>query len=481
MIKHFRVISFIWIFLLGTYHLSSQTALTDLVAVEQTGNLVASTHTQNGWNRSGFATEQTIEGNGYVEWVASTSNKHIMVGLSAINPNPHFNSIDYAIYMVSNGTLRIYESGVLKGSFGAYAIGDRFKVERNGTTITYFRNQELLYTSILPAGLPLMGDAALHTVGSSLQDLVLVDVDSTPLEPGISIKDEVEVIQVGNGIFSTQAANGWGTAGFATQDSFSNDGYIEWEVVTNRKHVMGGLSSNNPSAHFNTIDYAIYIVSGSAVRVYESGKFIGNFGTYTIGDKFKVERKGILVSYSKNGEVFYTSSVPSIGSLLGDFAFWHTENIVYNLTLVDNGDSSAGGSLWSQEGDSDNIFYENGKVAIGVQSVPEGYLLAVDGKIRTREVRVDIDVWPDYVFQRDYELPSLESVQKFIAINGHLKDIPSAELIEKEGIAIGDMNKKLLEKIEELTLYLIEQNSRIKSLEQQRGALLERLEKLESN
>ena len=94
-------------------------------------------------------------------------------------------------------------------------------------------------------------------------------------------------------------------------------------------------------------------------------------------------------------------------------------------------------------------------------------LLTLDnsGLLRARHIKVDLDVWPDYVFEKDYQLMPLIKVENYILKKGHLPNIPSAEVIEKEGLDLGEMNKLLLEKIEELTLYLIEQEKRITKLE----------------
>jgi hypothetical protein len=99
-------------------------------------------------------------------------------------------------------------------------------------------------------------------------------------------------------------------------------------------------------------------------------------------------------------------------------------------------------------------------------------LAKFDGKIYAKEVEVKANVWADYVFKKDYPLKSLDEVEKHIAEKGHLPNIPSAEEVLKNGINVAEMNTKLLEKIEELTLYSIEQN---KSLKQQS----EKIQKLE--
>ncbi|MEZ0184401.1 hypothetical protein AB9T89_19315 [Flavobacterium oncorhynchi] len=84
--------------------------------------------------------------------------------------------------------------------------------------------------------------------------------------------------------------------------------------------------------------------------------------------------------------------------------------------------------------------------------------LDVNGTIHSKEVKVDIIGWSDFVFKKEYNLPTLEQVEKHIAEKGHLENIPSEEEVLKNGINLGEMNAKLLQKIEELTLYMIEAN-----------------------
>ena len=96
----------------------------------------------------------------------------------------------------------------------------------------------------------------------------------------------------------------------------------------------------------------------------------------------------------------------------------------------------------------------NGDVGIGTRT-PDSKL-AVNGNIHAKEVKVDLIGWPDYVFQKGYDLPTLEEVEKYITEKGHLINIPSATEVEKNGVQLGEMNKLLLQKIEELTLYIIE-------------------------
>ncbi len=107
----------------------------------------------------------------------------------------------------------------------------------------------------------------------------------------------------------------------------------------------------------------------------------------------------------------------------------------------------------------------NGSVCIGTTSPAAGYLLSVGGKIISEEVRVQLEAsWPDYVFAHDYKLPQLSHVKEFIAQNKHLPDIPPASVIEKNGLDVGDMQKRMMEKIEQLTLYVIDLQEQITDL-----------------
>ncbi len=135
------------------------------------------------------------------------------------------------------------------------------------------------------------------------------------------------------------------------------------------------------------------------------------------------------------------------------------------------------------------IFNENGNLGLGTNS-PNGWRLAVNGKIRAKEIKVETE-WSDFVFYDNYKLPTLHEVERHIKEKGHLKDIPSAKEVEENGIYLGEMDSKLLQKIEELTLYTIQQEKKINKLEKENESLKllaaefselqKRLEKLEKS
>ncbi|NCU06109.1 MAG: hypothetical protein GXC73_19285 [Chitinophagaceae bacterium] len=104
--------------------------------------------------------------------------------------------------------------------------------------------------------------------------------------------------------------------------------------------------------------------------------------------------------------------------------------------------------------------YFAGNVGIGT-TPPGSYKLAVDGTIGARKIKITQSSWADYVFDKDYHLPSLRDVEEYIKRHGHLPEMPTTEEVIKDGVDIGDTQVLLLKKIEELTLYLIEQNNQI--------------------
>ncbi len=94
---------------------------------------------------------------------------------------------------------------------------------------------------------------------------------------------------------------------------------------------------------------------------------------------------------------------------------------------------------------------------VGIGTTNPDQLLTVNGTIHSKEIKVDVNIVPDYVFEKKYKLKSLDEVQKYIKVNKHLPEISSAKNMEEHGLDVSDMNMILLKKVEELTLYLLDQ------------------------
>ncbi|MBV8255107.1 MAG: hypothetical protein JO154_21070 [Chitinophaga sp.] len=103
---------------------------------------------------------------------------------------------------------------------------------------------------------------------------------------------------------------------------------------------------------------------------------------------------------------------------------------------------------------------------VGIGTTAPQSKLAVAGTITAQKVKVTATGWPDYVFADDYPLPSLSAVEEYIRTHRHLPEIPAANDVEKNGQDLGEMNKKLLQKVEELTLYVIELQKQVNALQE---------------
>ncbi|MGS2765211.1 hypothetical protein [Sinomicrobium sp. M5D2P9] len=152
-------------------------------------------------------------------------------------------------------------------------------------------------------------------------------------------------------------------------------------------------------------------------------------------------------------------------------------NGVARVRMGGSGIAASGGFDIQTAGDKSLMrLLHNGNVGIG--TITPDARLAVNGIIHGKEVKVDLNGWSDFVFEENYVLPTLEEVEQHIKEKGHLKDIPSTKEVEKNGIFLGEMDAKLLQKIEELTLYAIQQQKRMDIQQKQIETILEENQQL---
>ncbi|MCH5718186.1 tail fiber protein [Niabella hibiscisoli] len=174
---------------------------------------------------------------------------------------------------------------------------------------------------------------------------------------------------------------------------------------------------------------------------------VRSYSTYKVKITYLQERVDIVDNQNQLG-----FNIAPTGTPISDFTV---------SGLPDNDIAGSGNLKITGPG---HHFIKNGNVGIGTRNPTDK--LSVKGKIRAQEIKVEADNganWPDYVFKKDYKLPSLADVEKHILEKGHLPEVPSAEEVEKEGIALGANQALLLKKIEELTLYLIEKDKQLKT------------------
>jgi Phage T4 tail fibre len=226
-----------------------------------------------------------------------------------------------------------------------------------------------------------------------------------------------------------------------------------------------------------------------ARRANNSGTTIMRLRTYdngTLTDAMNIEGNGNVgignnspsekLSVQGNIQIPLTSS---IGFAQSD-RFTHSGNQIGNYSLGwsnDSWNSGAPSAYFSGFGGMKFFTQAQPRMAInpagnvGIGTLNPDFKLTVNGKIKAEEVQVVVDVPADYVFEKDYNLMPLSEVDKFVKENKHLPNIPNAEAIKANGWPVGEMNNKLLEKIEELTLYMIELKKENEELKKRVGKL----------
>ncbi len=206
-------------------------------------------------------------------------------------------------------------------------------------------------------------------------------------------------------------------------------------------------------------------------EVFQNGVSIANTGTAT---NFNVT--GLAPSTSYNFTVFAEDAAGNISTVS------NTENVT----------TSAGSGIVDYTSENANIatvdwtardLFADRNIGIGITDT-QGYRLAVAGNVIAEGVKVELQGnWPDFVFAKDFDLIQLAELRNFIRENGHLPNIPSAKMVQEEGIDLGQMDAKLLQKIEELTLYIMSQQDEIETLKKENTKIkdiLIRLEQLEN-
>jgi hypothetical protein len=137
-----------------------------------------------------------------------------------------------------------------------------------------------------------------------------------------------------------------------------------------------------------------------------------------------------------------------------------------DFQVATNAENTSGRIVFRTDANTRMYIDHSGNIVMGSTSIipATGYKLSVDGKIMCEELRVELSPWPDYVFQDAYDLMPLSEVAAYINTNQHLPGIPDAATIEGEGLHVGEMQGMMMEKIEELTLYIIELQAQIDAL-----------------
>lgn len=252
---------------------------------------------------------------------------------------------------------------------------------------------------------------------------------------------------------------------FSSPDEF---GSVQDEYFINELEFRP-WSDNTKTLGKTTVKWSnVYSVDGSFTGTISSvdGAFTGNVG---VGIQSPLGRLHVHETVDGTGTLYITSAVTNDSTRLffgeGSAAnlgmFWLYDGYQDDMELWGTDYNGIYGPHLAVERNS-------GQVAIGGDDYASGYKLSVAGKVICEELRVELIAdWPDYVFSKDYELMPVPELSRFIDQNGHLPGVPAAEILENEGMDVGEMQKLLMKKIEELSLYIITQQDEIDQLKEE--------------
>ncbi len=215
------------------------------------------------------------------------------------------------------------------------------------------------------------------------------------------------------------------------------------------EYIYNHATGNNPSIASGEIDFI------------NAENFMFQHHT-TMGYQAWNQPQFALINYGDTSQVWVKAT---IGVDADNFTVLnHLNATIRNGSTNISNLSSTGGIVTIYDKLKDNaatyyadVLIPSNSVAIGTSDT-HGYKLAVNGTIRSKEIKVEASPWPDYVFTKHFQLRPLADVSSYIKTNHHLPDMPSAEDVKQNGINLGEANTLLLKKIEELTLYIINQN-----------------------
>ena len=273
------------------------------------------------------------------------------------------------------------------------------------------------------------------------------------------------------GIFSTVATSGTGTHYGVYSSASGASNYSFYGIGRGYFSDKVGMGITAPEGQLHIKNLEVDLTSGGSLILGATNDVNMAFDNNEIHVRNNGEATMLYLNPLGGNVSINNGAIVNDASLTSEGAFRIGDNAASNL-IMDNNEIQArndGGSA------SLGLNVEGGNVYIGTWSGTEK--LNVCGGIKATEIRVETG-WCDYVFANDYKLRPLKEVSAFIEANNHLPNIPPASEVESEGLAVGNMAMRMMEKIEELTLYLIQQDKQLQALTEENKKMQDQLQSL---
>jgi len=260
--------------------------------------------------------------------------------------------------------------------------------------------------------------------------------------------------------------------------TFQTNGTDRMRIMTtgtNAGYVGIGNTITNPSEMLQvggniTASGTISSASISTGGVTSGGPILttaGIFGTYSANPLLFQSNSSTKMTILSSGNVGIGTTNP--GQMLEVNGNILTSGSIATTSGIVNASSTTNSLQLQTNGTTKMTITSGGNVGIGT-TTPGTFKLAVNGAIAAKDLQIlntTGPTWPDYVFSKEYKLPSLQNVEKYIKQNKHLEGVPSAEEIKENGYSAATLDQALLKKVEELTLYVIEQQKQIEALQKE--------------
>jgi hypothetical protein len=251
----------------------------------------------------------------------------------------------------------------------------------------------------------------------------------------------------------------------------NNNVILGYKAGYNIHAASGNVFIGHKAGFYESLDNRLYIHNSDTTKPLIFGNFDSKFmavnANMAIGTHTTLGKLHIHDPENRNATVYITPETTGSGDTSTVF-FAEDHDATFGMYWMYDGNGNHM-ELWGKNGTLNSgphlqVKRDNGDVAIGTDFA-SGYKLSVAGKVMCEELRVNLKAdWPDYVFSEEYQLMLLNQLENYISINGHLPNIPPASNIEKSGLEVGETQRLMMEKIEELTLYIIEQQKQIEML-----------------